>query len=120
MAFCLLWPIYTFAHHSIAAIYDLSEVRSMQGTITSVRWINPHVRITLETIGDNGESESWDLEASATNMLQRAGISRDVLEVGSQITVRGPVARKDRKAMIAAVVDLPDGQTVTIFAPIAA
>lgn len=120
VALYLLWPSYSIAHHSIAAIYDLSEVRSLQGTITDVRWINPHVRIMLETTGNNGESESWELEASATNMLQRAGISRDGLEVGSQINARGPVARNGRKAMIAAVVDLPDGQTVTIFAPIAA
>ena len=120
MALCLLWPVHSFAHHSIAAIYDLSEMRSKQGTITSIRWINPHVRITLETIGDNGELETWELEASATNMLQRAGISRVGLEVGDQITAHGPVARKGRKEMIAAIVDLPDGQRVTIFAPIAA
>jgi hypothetical protein len=120
MVLCLLWPIYSFSHHSIAAIYDLSDLRSMQGTITEVRWINPHVRIMLETEGDDGNLELWELEASATNMLQRAGIARDVLEVGSQITARGPVARNGRKAMIAAIVDLPDGQSVTIFAPIAA
>lgn len=117
---CLLWSAISFAHHSIPAIYDLADVRSLQGTITDVRWINPHVRVTLETKTDDGETESWDLEASATNMLQRAGISRDVLEVGSQITAHGPIARQGRKAMIAAVVDLPDGRGVTIFAPIAA
>ena len=120
LALCLLWPAFVFAHHSIPAIYDLSDIRSMQGTITDVRWINPHVRITLETTTDDGETELWELEASATNMLQRAGISRDILEVGSQITARGPIGRQGRKAMIAAVVDLPDGLTVTIFAPIAA
>jgi len=120
LALCLLLPVFTRAHHSIPAIYDLSEVRSLQGTITNVRWINPHVRITLETTTDDGVLESWDLEASATNMLQRAGVSRDVLEVGSQITARGPVARHGRKAMIAAVIDLPGGRSVTIFAPIAA
>lgn len=119
-ALFFLWPIGVFAHHSVAAIYDLSDVKSIQGTITDIRWINPHVRITLETRGENGESESWVLEASATNMLQRAGISREGLDVGSEITARGPVARKGRKAMIAAIVDLPDGRSVTIFAPIAA
>lgn len=117
---CLLWPALAFAHHSIPAIYDLSDVRAMQGTITEVRWINPHVRITLETKTASGGTEFWDLEASATNMLQRAGISRDDLKIGSQITARGPIGRNGRKAMIAAVADLSDGRTVTIFAPIAA
>ncbi|MGI9205347.1 MAG: DUF6152 family protein [Woeseiaceae bacterium] len=120
LVLCLVWPTLAFTHHSISAIYDLSEVRSLQGTITNVRWINPHVRVTLETTTDDGATELWDLEASAINMLQRAGVSRDVLEVGSKITARGPTARHGRKAMIAAVIDLPDGQSVTIFAPIAA
>lgn len=120
LAICFLLTSPAFAHHSVPALYDFADVRTLHGTILNVRWINPHVTITLEIHTADGIAESWELEASGINMLQRAGITRDLLEVGDSIAASGPAARRGRKAMIAAIVELEGGTKATIFAPIAA
>ena len=109
-------PTLASAHHSVAAIYDFDNVGEVTGTITRVDWINPHIRVTLEA-GDTGET--WQLEASAINVLERNGISRDFMEVGDEMTFMGPVARNGSNAMAAAVAVTPSGERVSLFTLIA-
>ncbi len=113
------FPSIAFAHHSVAALYDYSDVREMEGTITAIDWINPHIRLTMEAATANGEQETWELEASALNVLQRNGVTADLLHVGDRVTVIGPVSRDGRNAMIAAVAVLANGDRVPLFALIA-
>jgi hypothetical protein len=39
------------AHHSTAAVYDISKTITIQGTVTSVEWLNPHARPGMEADG---------------------------------------------------------------------
>jgi len=106
-------------HHSVAAIYDYADVREITGIVTGVAWVNPHIRITVDVDTGSGEPESWDLEASALNVLERNGFGRDSMAVGDRITFIGPVARDGRHAMVAAVAVMPDGNRVSLFTLIA-
>ncbi|NIW25588.1 MAG: hypothetical protein GWN29_14030 [Gammaproteobacteria bacterium] len=104
-----------YAHHSVGAFYDSSTVSRISGTIGSVQWVNPHVRFTVDVTGANGESERWRVEAGALNSLDRQGVPRDLLRVGEDITVIGYTSRRGRPEMVAASVDLANGENVVLW-----
>jgi len=103
------------AHHSVSAFYDSDTVSELVGTITSVDWVNPHVRFMLETLSDNNEREVWALESGSVNMLERHGVERKNLAVGNLVTVVGHLSRHDRKEMIAGYISTPSGENVVLW-----
>jgi len=102
-------------HHSISAFYDYETPTQLEGTVTAIDWVNPHVRFTLETLDGTGEPELWALESGSVNMLERQGVARSVVAVGDRITVAGYVSRHGRKDMIAGYVTLPSGESVVLW-----
>ena len=111
----LLASVAANGHHSVAAFYDYENPSELHGTVTSIRWINPHVRFTVETQVDETESEIWTLETGSINMLQRQGVNPGIIEVGDQITVAGYKSRHGRKDMIAGYVTLSSGENVVLW-----
>jgi len=106
-------------HHSVAALYDFSDVQEITGVVTNVAWVNPHIRLSIDVDDGAGGTESWELEASAINVLERNGVQRNSIRAGDRITFIGPAARDGRHAMAAAVAVMPDGQRVSLFTLIA-
>ena len=50
------------AHHSNAA-YDLEHLQTMEGTVKTVNWTNPHITFVVEKDVKNGEPAStWVFE----------------------------------------------------------
>ena len=80
------------AHHSISSLYDYDNIVNLEGTVQKVYWINPHVRINIETITEQGQREIWRLDGSAVNLLQRIGVTRDMLKAGDRIVAKGPAS----------------------------
>lgn len=111
----LMFPLGGSAHHSISSLYDYDNIVSLEGTVQKVYWINPHVRINLETINADGESEIWRLDGSALNLLQRIGVTRDMLQAGDRITAKGPASRRGLKTMLASLLIRPDGSQLVMF-----
>jgi hypothetical protein len=75
------------AHHSAAA-YDLAHVATQKGTLTELRFENPHVHFILEVKGSDGTLTTWNIEAAPPHWFRRAGIARSDLAKG----VGAPVA----------------------------
>ncbi len=101
-------------HHSVAVFYEVEASSEVRGTITNLRWINPHIQFTLESVGADGEPETWAVEAGSVNSLERNGIRREQLEIGAQVTVVGRPSRLGRAAMYAASISVPGGETVVM------
>lgn len=74
------------AHHSTAA-FDNTRVLTIEGTITQVRWINPHASFKLEGSADNGPDGLWTIEMTAPNILINEGWKRNSLRIGDKVTV---------------------------------
>jgi hypothetical protein len=110
-----LLPNWAFGHHSIRAFYDDQNVSEIEGTITGVRWANPHIRFTVETSGENGQPEVWEIESGAVNFLERDGVSRDILTPGDQIKVVGYRSRFGRAQMVASYITLASGNEVVLW-----
>ena len=104
------------AHHASAGIYDNNAIGEVQGEISSIFWRNPHVRIGITRIGENGEEETWEVEFGSVNTLDRIGISRDLVQVGDRVKVSGSLGRNGRKVMFAGAITLPNGEELPLQA----
>ena len=114
---CLTFAFATvsLAHHSVSSLYDYTKVRKLEGTLKSIRWVNPHVQLKIETINEHGDPEIWQLEASAVNLLRRLGVDEDAIKEGDTVAATGPVSRRGLKTMVASTLTLPSGETVALF-----
>lgn len=115
--FCssLFFAIPSFAHHSVSSLYDYTNVRKLEGTLMSIRWVNPHVQLKIETAGEGGEPVVWQLEASAVNLLRRLGVDEDSIKEGDPVVATGPVSRRGLNNMVASTLTLRSGKTVALF-----
>jgi hypothetical protein len=78
------------AHHGSGVSYftTLDKAVTMKGTITEVRWQNPHVFILYDVKDDKGTVVSWAAETSSpTSMIGEHGWTRHTVKVGDEITV---------------------------------
>ena len=81
------------AHHSFAAEFDSNSPVHLTGTVIKVEWTNPHTYFYLEVENEEGDIEEWAFEMGSPNGLMRRGWSRNTLEIGTEVIVRGTRAR---------------------------
>jgi hypothetical protein len=77
------------AHHAFAAEFDGNRPVNLQGKVTRVEWINPHTWIHIEVKKPDGKMEEWMVEGGTPNTLLRRGITRDSIQIGTELVVRG-------------------------------
>jgi hypothetical protein len=82
------------AHHSAAA-FDTQKEVTVNGTVKSYRFANPHVQLILTVKKDDGSSVDMDVEAGAASVLNGLGFTKDALKVGEVVTVTGNPARSN-------------------------
>ena len=68
------------AHHSFAAEFDATKAVTLQGTVTKLDWMNPHIWIYLDTKDDSGTVAHWQCEGGPPNTLTRNGWSQGFAE----------------------------------------
>ena len=61
------------AHHSFAAEFDAAKAVTLQGTVTKLDWMNPHIWIYLDGKDATGKMQKWQCEGGAPNSLTRNG-----------------------------------------------
>jgi len=101
------------AHHSFAAEFDASAPVLLQGKVTRVEWMNPHVYIWLDVPDDRGRMTNWTVESVAPNYLLRLGWTKQSLKAGDTVVIRGFVAKGQKGFAKTDTVTLPDGRSVT-------
>lgn len=101
------------AHHSRASFFDMSQTVELEGVITRVQWRHPHVRYWIQADAEYG-GEEWEMETTPPSILERNGISPDVLVAGTRVRVAGPPSKLVTNAMEVSHVLLPDGREVLL------
>jgi hypothetical protein len=81
------------AHHSFAAEFDGTKPVQIHGVVTKVEWTNPHTYFYVEVENAAGEVEEWAMEMGSPNGLMRRGWTRNTLEIGTEVIVKGTQAR---------------------------
>jgi len=81
------------AHHSFAAEYDSKKPVKLQGIVTKVDWMNPHVYFYIDVKDESGNITNWGLEMGPPNGLQRSGWTRNTMKIGDEVIVEGTLAK---------------------------
>jgi hypothetical protein len=80
------------AHHSPAAFDRATEV-FVEGTVTELAWRNPHVYLTVQTVGDDGRTVLQKVEGGALSVVQTYGLTRELVAPGAHVVVRANPSR---------------------------
>ena len=79
------------AHHS-HAMFDGTKVVTIEGTITGVRFANPHVYLQMRVTRKDGTTlnapETWAVEMSTVQNQTQRGLTPNVLTYGAAIVVK--------------------------------
>ena len=104
------------AHHSVALNFTDEEI-TLQGTITTLRWVNPHCTFVLQVETDTGETEEWLVELLARIALERQGFDFESLQEGMVIELTGRLGYREYTLRFVEAVR-PDGGIVRERSPI--
>ena len=103
----------TVAHHAPSSVYILSSEIEVEGTVTDFRYNNPHVRIFIDVVNEDGQVENWIAEGGTPNVLLRNGWSPETFKPGDPIHVVGHPPREEGSRFIHMIdATLPDGSVL--------
>ena len=108
----LLITLPVLAHHAFSAEFDANAPVTLKGPITKIEWINPHTWIHMDSKAKDGKTEEWMVEGGTPNTLQRNGITRESIQVGTIIVVSGYRAKDGRMRANGRDITFPDGRTL--------
>ncbi|HTV78755.1 MAG TPA: DUF6152 family protein [Steroidobacteraceae bacterium] len=74
-----------WAHHS-GAMFDAQKTVTLQGTVRTFEWANPHCWVQLLVMKD-GTAQEWSVEMGATTELYRSGWRPHTLQAGDSVTI---------------------------------
>jgi hypothetical protein len=64
------------AHHSLAGVYDMKKDTELSGTVTSVKFTNPHASLALAVKYGDGKTTEWVMALGSATALAQRGIGR--------------------------------------------
>jgi len=100
------------AHHAFSAEFDANKPVKLTGSITKVELINPHAWVHIDVTKPDGTIEKWAIEGGTPNTLQRRGITRDSIKVGTVIIVDGYQSKDGTLRANGRNMTFPDGRTL--------
>jgi Family of unknown function (DUF6152) len=116
--FIAAWLFLSFAgvaaaHHSGAA-YDMEHPRTMEGTVKTVNWTNPHITFVVESDAKDGApAQTWVFEVSSPGVLTRSGWTKRSLQPGDHAVFHYAPLRDGNPGGFLMRVTLPNGQELS-------
>ena len=100
------------AHHGRGQSFDMKNRVTLKGTVSQVKWQNPHVLIFIDVKDDSGKVVTWAFENSNVHTLASQGYNRNTLRVGQEVTaIVNPAVNGSPLGIIVKVV-LADGKEI--------
>jgi hypothetical protein len=72
------------AHHGTSG-YDMEKVITLNGTVTSFNWSNPHCLVHIDVKDSKGDVKDWIIELAAPTLMSRNGWTKDSLKPGDEV-----------------------------------
>ena len=98
------------AHHSFAAEFDASKPVTLRGTLTKIEIINPHGWIYVDVKNPDGSMTNWAVEAGSADTLLKRGLRKTSFPVGTEVLIKGFLAKNGRRVANGQTVTFPDGR----------
>lgn len=108
-------PAAALAHHSWRAVYDGGEEVTIDATISSSVYRNPHRTVRAMLVYDGGELEEWTIEWRGGRRRSRGDEETYNLEPGDPVVIEGRIARfpGSKKLQMYKLTRISDGLTIT-------
>lgn len=107
------------AHHSLAGVYDMKNEKELSGTVSSIKFSNPHGSLTLTVKNPDGSTTDWVMTLGSATALAQRGIGKtgpNALHQGDEIKVKFLPARDGSPLGFLRTVIMPDGRVIQIAA----
>jgi Family of unknown function (DUF6152) len=107
------------AHHSLAGVYDMKAEKELAGTVTTIKFSNPHGSLAIAVKNPDGSTTEWVLTLGSATALAQRGIGKtgpNALHSGDNITVKFLPAKDGSPLGFLKTVIMPDGRTIQISA----
>src|SRR3984893_11836073 len=108
------------AHHSLAGVYDMKKETNVEGTVTSIKFSNPHGSLSLAVKNADGTTTEWVMTLGSATALAQRGIGKNgpnALHAGDNIKVMFLPAKDGSPLGFLKTVTMPDGHVIQIAAP---
>jgi len=108
------------AHHSLAGVYDMKKETELSGTVTTIKFSNPHGSLSLAVKNADGTTTEWVMTLGSATALAQRGIGKtgpNALHAGDNIKVMFLPARDGSPLGFLKTVTMPDGRVIQIAAP---
>ena len=112
----LLLSSSALGHHSAGVSYDVDTITEFEGEIAEITWRNPHVYFTVEAV----DGLSWNVESNSVSILERMGLTPDLVEPGDRVRIAGWPGRRSADRLFALNMLLPDGTELLLWPGMAA
>jgi hypothetical protein len=101
------------AHHSFTGQFDIGKPGTITGTVSEVKWANPHAMFFVNVTDAQGSVSNWRVEMGSPITLLRYQWKRDTVKVGDKVTVDGYLGRDGSNLLSAKTVKLANGSVVS-------
>lgn len=99
------------AHHGIAN-FNLNIDVEITGTISDIAFVNPHSWIYVDVTNADGSVSNWKCELRAATVLRRSGWSKEMFELGSEVTINGSPDRFDENTCYMGSIQFANGNSM--------
>ena len=105
-----------WAHHNMSAIFDFNQRFTRTGTLTKFDWRNPHIQLSVDAKGEQGEMETWSFEGPSPTFFRTRNVGKVDFEsgIGKTVTVEASRARDGSLSGLIRMITLPDGTVVSL------
>jgi uncharacterized protein DUF6152 len=76
------------AHHSLAGVYDMKAEKEVAGTLTQIKFVNPHGSLTIAVKNADGTTTDWVFTTGSATTLAERGIGKGTFKAGDAITAK--------------------------------
>ena len=84
------------AHHSLSGVFDVTKSFEIDGVVSRVDWMNPHVQVYVDARGKDGKSMTYRLETLPVAMMRKAGLSKtSLMGEGKPVHIKAHPARSE-------------------------
>ena len=116
---CLMAGASLEAHHSLAGVYDMKAEKEIAGTLTTIKFVNPHGSMTITAKNADGTTTDWTFTTGSATTLADRGISKvgpNALKVGEPLTAKFIPARNGNPLGFLKSITRADGSVLNISA----